>query len=520
MYRIKTDIRQYKCETREKVEKLIRNWVIRPNDLIYLTDAQEWSPIGDHPEFLKLFGILDAQEQAEPDTVITDSPREGGDPPTELGDAASEEVTNVKERPTKPEEEQSSDGDEDEIDDEELTVTSEEDASEAVEDQDQEDEPVDEIPDAVDEEDLRETDIIDEDDVADHIAREEAEEAEAAKAQEDQEAQEQLAPPEAPEGVEPTPAPDEVTMMTEKTLDLLTIDDESEAVDETNEEIGDDDVTLGAEPVSLPAEDEGEESVEEGEDSEAEAETLSDDEDVTDEADGSNDEEEELDENPDPLAAATDRGSLSVGKRGRHDLPEEFFATNEISQPVDRESIERLDELGELSEPVDEEPEEEDSWEDGEDLRTTTELNPDEIQKAVEEDKPEDVVEDEAHGYEEDDEYDEDEWDDEEDELDPAEVAAVLLHGKGDHVENPYAIPLPFAIEPTEADVRVGLKKSTQTRAAKDRSFPYPAAKTKDTVVMRSFDLTPKPAEDKTLVIMAAVLVGFVLLVIALVILT
>ena len=66
MFRIKTDIRQFNCETQEKVEKLIRNWVIRPTDLIYHTDDKSWEPIGDHPDFGVLFANLrDASDEED-----------------------------------------------------------------------------------------------------------------------------------------------------------------------------------------------------------------------------------------------------------------------------------------------------------------------------------------------------------------------------------------------------------------------------------------------------------------------
>ena len=58
MFRIKTDIRQFNCETQEKVEKLIRNWVIRPTDLIYHKPEKSWSPIGEHTDFCALFESL------------------------------------------------------------------------------------------------------------------------------------------------------------------------------------------------------------------------------------------------------------------------------------------------------------------------------------------------------------------------------------------------------------------------------------------------------------------------------
>jgi hypothetical protein len=64
MFQIKTDIRQFNCETLDKVEKLIRNWVIRPTDLIYAAEQKAWSPIGEHPDFEPIFASL-WQEGAE-----------------------------------------------------------------------------------------------------------------------------------------------------------------------------------------------------------------------------------------------------------------------------------------------------------------------------------------------------------------------------------------------------------------------------------------------------------------------
>ena len=72
MFRIKTDIRQYRCDTRDKVERLIRNWVIRPTDLIYDDDSDQWDPIGEHPSFVELFDSLAEAHQNQPETVITD----------------------------------------------------------------------------------------------------------------------------------------------------------------------------------------------------------------------------------------------------------------------------------------------------------------------------------------------------------------------------------------------------------------------------------------------------------------
>ncbi|MFP4599324.1 MAG: hypothetical protein ACLFVJ_13780, partial [Persicimonas sp.] len=74
MFHIKTDIRQYKCESEEKVERLIRNWVIRPSDLIYNADEKTWKPIGQHAAFDDIFAVIDQEEANEPDTIVTEAP--------------------------------------------------------------------------------------------------------------------------------------------------------------------------------------------------------------------------------------------------------------------------------------------------------------------------------------------------------------------------------------------------------------------------------------------------------------
>ena len=72
MFRIKTDIRQYRCKDREKVERLIRNWVIRPSDLILDRESSQWLPIGEDPDFIGLFSSLDEAHQNQPATVVTE----------------------------------------------------------------------------------------------------------------------------------------------------------------------------------------------------------------------------------------------------------------------------------------------------------------------------------------------------------------------------------------------------------------------------------------------------------------
>ncbi|RAL23116.1 hypothetical protein DL240_09545 [Lujinxingia litoralis] len=71
MFRIKTDIRHYKCDSQAKVEKLIRNWVIRPADLLHDPSTERWAPIGEHPGFAPLFASLEEAHKNTPDTVVT-----------------------------------------------------------------------------------------------------------------------------------------------------------------------------------------------------------------------------------------------------------------------------------------------------------------------------------------------------------------------------------------------------------------------------------------------------------------
>lgn len=72
MYRIKTDIREYRCKNREKVERLIRNWVIRPTDLLFDQDRQGWAPIGEEQGFRELFVSLDEIHANQAATVVTE----------------------------------------------------------------------------------------------------------------------------------------------------------------------------------------------------------------------------------------------------------------------------------------------------------------------------------------------------------------------------------------------------------------------------------------------------------------
>lgn len=415
MYRIKTDIRQYKCDSEEKVEKLIRNWVIRPNDLIYLAQTQRWAPIGEHPLFVKLFEVLAQEEAQEPETVMTESPLESTEPKTENTEAQLDddaEVTRIKERPT-------------------------------FEDDEDEEEPAKDVLQTVEEEVV--------------VSPQE--------------------PPTPPEDIETPAKTDEVTVMTAKTLDLFTTDEVSEA----------------------------EESSESG------------------------------DPTPDALQeiseATAHSGGLSIKspKVGRHDLPEEFFATNEISTPINREDVPPVDDLKEMygTSSVD------DAWgelADDEDLRVTEQIESpltkeeDDDQTLdrplvdptlVEESAPAEgvVEEEEAQNDKESvgasDEDDDDEWE-EEDHLD---ISVELLQKHASRIADVYNIPLPFTVAPSSDDEAAGLKRARISKAEKDRRFPYPTDKNLSQAYVQTFDLSPpKVGPDKRIIVAAIV---FVLMLIA-----
>lgn len=86
MFRIKTDIRQFNCETQEKVEKLIRSWVIRPTDLLLDESQQTWSPIGEHDTFAVVFDELReiSDVEVEPSLRSASTPEELDDMEEEL----------------------------------------------------------------------------------------------------------------------------------------------------------------------------------------------------------------------------------------------------------------------------------------------------------------------------------------------------------------------------------------------------------------------------------------------------
>lgn len=324
MFRIKTDIRQFNCETQEKVEKLIRNWVVRPTDLIFLEEEQSWEPIGEHPDFGDIFTAI--REGVDEDLLTT----------REL-----DEISNItKDDAPSPQ-------------------------SSAI---------------------LR-------------GRRKLKRSKEQAEAEEDA----PLPIPKAPAGVEGVAAVgEEVTVMTERTAELLGLTDEQEA-ESAPEEVpvpeAPEGITAPA-PVDEPTQIVANEASEAGEIEESDADLSAEYEleeidgpseanDVEDEAAAGVEDapsEDEADEPRAPEVASDDEGAAAevseedseeaaadgddsaeeeqgeekdedvVPRIGRHDLPEELFLTNEISRAEILAADDMLDELGEDGGPNVEDP--------------------------------------------------------------------------------------------------------------------------------------------------------------------
>ncbi len=377
MFHIKTDIRQYKCESEDKVERLIRNWVIRPSDLIYNAAEKTWNPIGQHPSFNDIFAVIEQEEANEPDTVVTEAPSEIAaehevEPGSELGDAASEEITGVREAPTEPEEDAAASAPSTIfISDEGLRADSDEitNVTEAPDEPDEAEAPADD-----------EVTDVREDPRADAPAADDAdddrpESADAASDPQD----EAPAPPEAPEGVEGLIRDsDEITMMTDKTFEMLRAEAgkggdiavaEAPAAEETTDRVEREEVlepaddaasgehvgadAIAEEPTQLvdreevlgeeasapePADEANSEETDSEETDSEETDSEETDSEETDSEEASPDEEDDAEEAP-----AT----------GRHGLPEEVFVTDEIPRQGVQQAV--IDELGELEEEDDDE---------------------------------------------------------------------------------------------------------------------------------------------------------------------
>ena len=278
MFRIKTDIRQFNCETQEKVEKLIRSWVIRPTDLIYLPDPKAWSPIGDHPDFEPLFHVMREPEgQASAPGLLEASDAAFSPPP--------------------------------------------------------EDDPQ--------EEDVQAAGIL----------------SGLGKFKRPASA---LPIPQAPAGVEPVTVDGEVTMMTDRTAEFLGIDDEAAGFAGDDDE---EDRETGEQRASLPPPPAAPVGIEPTVKSEEQTAVFM--KDLHEEGDS----DPQAQEDPSPFREAKeatpslawsdsvgeDVPSLESGTEveavprvGRHDLPEEFFLTNELHAPVKKDTL--FDELAKAKE--------------------------------------------------------------------------------------------------------------------------------------------------------------------------
>ncbi len=504
MFRIKTDIRHYRCDNRDKVERLIRNWVIRPADLIYDPDGDSWQPIGQHPTFVALFDELAERHDNEPNTVVT----------PEVADKAAEDraVKSDVSEDTQPNGASST-------------------------------------PKAA-------------------VLRRPSKDP---------------APPEPSDNVIGVIRDsDEITMMTEKTLDLLT-----ESAEEDQEPAQ----TAAEEPTQLIERPEFDDDDDDQAQTSSPAKVV-----IAEGAEEARDVEEptqpferpEFDDDEDDVQSEDHREDEKPLRRpNRHNLPEEVFATAEIQAQKRDNEEERLDELAALErgEQIDEAEGEEDSpmgsakearsnWNiildempppddeesspsDDDALRDTADLEPvdrddaavDETDEFESDDPEEEDLRDTADlelPATDKDSTDEDSTDEEtpnlrldEDALDEAfedlEESAIAARqaqeeaGDDEPVELQeigileelppagvnlgYEVDLPIHITPSQEALKSGLQRTKKAQKLKDRLYPRPKQKEPGVVEGRCFDLSHKPSElpvavtPQTLAIAGVVLV-------------
>lgn len=410
MYRIKTDIRQYKCENKAKVEKLIRNWVIRPTDLIFEDD--QWKPVGEHHEFESLFKVL-AKEDG--DTVVTESPFQ------------EDEEKKKEEAPKKS------------------------------------------------------NDVFDSEDILRDLTTK---------------PETNFTPPVAPDDIEPAHHDDEVTMMTDRTLDMLMDYDPSlkeEEESETSIKASDETTQIVESPLDeetptssdIPEEKRDEEETTKVIKSPLEKEETDVKKRPVVESEGISEVSESRVTTPVPDNAPLDE--TSAPKLGRHDLPEDFFATNEISK-VNREDVQKRDDLNK-KEKV-EEPEAQsvdDAWSDIESEYSDTE-----------------IVESMSEVS--------DSFDDEE--MDPnSEVEEVAVENEVEEVLhiNGYEIEFPFPIGPTEDDIKIGLKASKYDLKRREKTYPHPFEKEYKQPHIRAFDWKREPPKDLSAYVIISAIVFLII---------
>jgi pilus assembly protein FimV len=423
MFRIKTDVRQYTCETRDKVVRLIRNWVIRPNDEIYNEDEQTWEPIGEHDLFVSTFREMEKAEEGVAETVVS--------PDIEEEDEASAPEVDQDGSP-----EDGSDGETSDPD-EATEVTGSEQPYQA-----------------------DETDG-------------------------DQEASDdQLEPPTVPEGVttgrEQTDS-DEITVMTEETLDTVLEDDQQDGDiqaanapsadprDDLQTDMVDAEVSTSEEPSSDA------EGVEPDEPTEPQAQQPSGE--AYDESDRTDDEavlsldgREVTESESDAVDEAESNAVTS-----REDLPEEVFATNRMESHPDGDDSTAESEESTAASAEDAGESDEQEWDEIlQRLRDTDELDGEEIDQIAESRDDLAISRD-----------------------DPASDETTDQTEDYYGASGGYDWELPGYVAPTPADREHGLHAEAVTEADKDAVFPYPGPKQKDNVQTRSFNLGADSERDQ-----------------------
>ncbi len=475
MFRIKTDIRQYKCESREKVERLIRNWVIRPTDLIFDEDKQEWGPIGEHSAFVSTFAELAKRESEAEDTLVSEEAPPDKPPVARL----ESEQPDPPEPPDGVESESTSP--------DEVTVMTEE-TLESILDEGAEDSRAD-----------GEIETVETGATEGKSASElSSGESEVAKSEETQpEAPRPSFEPEdqsldEPEGDEKT-APEATSIDGREFIEEppsveQSEEDEESALEATSREDRQTGEELSsAESEAEPTDPDATRIEEFAGESEAVSRVIGGggDQDVDDEFLRETEEVEDGDQvarTPSGRHDAVDpSGTLADGGEeegvGRHDLPEEIFATNEISESEAEESVgpgngeqptheanPRDADYADVEEALQKNAREarrqkqvDDEWDEILDrLRETDELSKEEIEEIT---KTRDQI---AIGR--------DEGDDEVDEQGvPEEIEEYVSEG--------YRKQLPVEVGPSRRDVQLGLRRSDVSDQEKDRVFPYPSPK-------------------------------------------
>jgi len=361
MFRIRSDNRSFECESREEVERLLRNAVIRPDDLIFYEERGEWGPIGEHSSFAAL-----CAELSERRGTGREGRSAGGAPAPESRDVVGGEEAGAGADRGEPE------------------------------------------------------------------------------------------PPEPPEGAEPGRADsDEVTVMTEETLETYLEDPPRESRD-----------------VGVGAETEAEGGVPGAVDEESGARSGS-------MGDGGAESEYVI---SDEMSAGRDRRNL-----GRHDLPEEVFATSEIDQkelnvdsisteaPTDDSSSEQEDPDRKVEDALRENFESLRREETNDDwdailsrLRETDELGSEALGELS------GAAESVEVGY---------------DGGPSSERNSERAAGAEEYDSEAYGRAFPIEVGPTGRDIELGLKRSEVSARKKDRAFPYPGPKYRDEPVRRTYEL-------------------------------